>query len=93
MTVPRVRAAGLAHAARAGKNIADIGADQRRRHQTKDGQSGITAADIVRRTERCAEMSILGEFLQRRAGIGDGDKVAAGIVFYLLQLVPKIVEE
>ena len=51
-----------------------------RGHHAKIRERGITAANAGQAGENVAEVIGLGDLLHFRAGIGDGDKAAAGFV-------------
>ena len=73
-------AARLDHLLCAVEKAGDIHAHQRRRNHAEIRQRRITPADTGHAGENMAEVIGLGHLLHFRAGIGDGDEVAARFV-------------
>ncbi len=72
--------AGLDHFLGAGQESAHVQTHERAGHHAKIRERGIAAADAGQAGENMAEVIGLGDLLHFRAGIGDGDEAAAGLV-------------
>ena len=55
---------------------AEVDADERRRHQAEVRERRVAAADVRRVAEDRAEVRVVRQLLERRAGVGDGDEAA-----------------
>jgi hypothetical protein len=67
------------HQFRAVEYASDIDAHQRRRHHAEVRERRIAPADARHAEEHLTEPLALGNLLKRRAGIGDGHEVTAGM--------------
>ena len=74
-----VGSAGIHHFLRALQKFVDIEAHQRRGHHAEIRQRRVAPADARHTVEDVAKAIGLGHLLHLRAGIGDGDEVAAAL--------------
>src|SRR5207302_5424009 len=73
---PRVR--GESAPIRLIEQLADVEAKESGGDQPEKGERGIAAADVFRVHPGAPEPLLLGELVQRRPGIRDGDEMRAG---------------
>ncbi len=85
-----VRAARDGRGADAVEQPLEVGADQRRRDHAEEAQRGVAAADVRGVDEHGAEALVERLLLERRALVGDGHEVVAGVVS--VQLPEALVE-